>query len=925
MAFPQTPLPAIVSIAPGADASAGPDTWEGLWTNITADVRVDDGVVITGGRSDEANQVDATDCKLRLDNRSGNYSPRNALGLYYGKLKKNCPIKVEVQRAQDTFARTVAAGWGTSDIGLTWTQADASPNFPLSVSAATGGVMGLAAANSVNTNLVGLGGSWNTDVLMEFSVPVVPAGAAWITGVQMRRLTASTYMAVSVAIQAGGQVDVTIDRFYAAASRFIVASQTAALATYTAGRKIWVRARAYGQIFYARVWYDGSPEPTTWTTTFTETSAGLQYDSEDGTNLLNSNVGLYSWRVSGNTNTTQANFWAYSSTAPVFIGNVVEWPVRWDESANDCTVPVTASGIIRRLSQGQAPLGSPLYKTYTGESTDYAYWPLEDDSGALTAFGRGTGVKPATVYQASFGYSGLKLGGATSTMTVTQNTTITGILPRTVVSAASGWTMIFYILMEALPPSGQDATVMQIRASGTKVLYSIIVMNGGILGYQSVDANGVGGAVGVLGAGSFAAAAWYEVRLEAYQPANLAVRMTTINLTTGVVTQGTFADGAGSLGIPNSWSIYGSSTSFPAGSVGHVSFFNYGAVFTTTQTLAAARGYAGETASARVKRLCTEQRVPVQVLSDSTTLMGAQSTGTFLSLLRECETADLGVLYETNYTPGLGYRPRTARYSTAVRYALTFAAGYIAEPPEPTDDDRSLRNDWTVSRVGGSSAQVTDPVSIAQQGRYDDSVDINVSTDDVLLSHAGLRVFLGTLDGLRWPKIEWNMARTPALISPWLSSLVGTRFTITGTPGQLPGETIDVLIEGWTQTLSSYVWDVELNCSPAPAWSRFLSVASAGGPASDDARIDSGSSYLATAINSSVTSMSVARVAPDSYWDTTAVPFDVLMGGERMTVTAISGVGNPQTFTVTRAVNAITKAHLVNETVSLWTPAYVAL
>lgn len=928
MAFPQTPLPLIVSIAPGADATATPDVWEaaGLWVNISNDVRVADGISITAGRSDEANQVDTTQCSMRLDNRAGNYSPRNPTGVYYGKLKKNTPIKVELQRVTDTFNRTVAAGWGTSDIGLVWAQADGSPTTPLSVSPAGGGVMGLQSANAVTANTPTNGGSWNTDVLMEFSLPVVPAGAAWITSAQLRRNGSVTFMGVSVAIQAGGQVDLTIDRFYQAGARFILSTQTSALATYTAARKVWIRARCLGVVTYAKCWYDGSAEPSGWTLTFTETNPDLMFDSEGSIGVLGANVGVHVWRVSGNTNTVQMNLWAFSSTAPVFMGQVIEWPVRWDKSANDSNVPLTASGVLRRLAQGQAPEGSPLFKTLSAEATNYGYWPLEDASGATTAFGRGANIKPATVYSASFGYSGKGLGGASSTMTITQDTTIAGVLPPVTLTPASGWTVVFYVLMEALPPSGQDATIMQIRTSGRQALFSIIALNSGALVYQTTDSDGVLGGYASLGVGSFAAATWYEIRMEVFQPANLAVRFTSINTTSGLVNQATFPAGTGNLGAPKSWAIYGSSTSFPAGSVGHVTFFKAGAVFTTTETLAAARGYAGETASARVIRLCKAAGIPLTTLGTSTTLMGAQTSDTLLDLLRQCETADLGVLYETNYAPGLGFRPRPARYSTASRLALNFASGHIAEAPEPTDDDQPLRNDWTVSRTGGSAAQVTDETSIAQQGRYDDSVEINVSTDDVLINHAGLRVFRGTLDALRWPKINLDLAKNPSLASAWLSFLVGSRFTVSNPPVQLPGQSLDVLVEGWTQTLSTYTWDIEINASPASAWSQFKSAADPASPASTDLRIDSASSFVTTGVSSSATSLSVSRAATDTaYWDTAAVPFDINVAGERMTVTAITGVGNPQTFTVTRAVNGVTKAQVTGAVVSLWLPGYVAL
>jgi hypothetical protein len=60
-------------------------------------------------------------------------------------------------------------------------------------------------------------------------------------------------------------------------------------------------------------------------------------------------------------------------------------------------------------------------------------------------------------------------------------------------------------------------------------------------------------------------------------------------------------------------------------------------------------------------------------------------------------------------------------------------------------------------------------------------------------------------------------------------------------------------------------------------------------------------------------------------WTTTGTPFDINLDGERCTVTAVSGASSPQTFTVTRSVNGVSKAHAVGATVALWTPVYYGI
>jgi hypothetical protein len=49
-------------------------------------------------------------------------------------------------------------------------------------------------------------------------------------------------------------------------------------------------------------------------------------------------------------------------------------------------------------------------------------------------------------------------------------------------------------------------------------------------------------------------------------------------------------------------------------------------------------------------------------------------------------------------------------------------------------------------------------------------------------------------------------------------------------------------------------------------------------------------------------------------------PFDIRVGGEVMTVTSVSGGTSPQTFTVTRSINGVTKAHTVGTDVRLDIP-----
>jgi len=72
------------------------------------------------------------------------------------------------------------------------------------------------------------------------------------------------------------------------------------------------------------------------------------------------------------------------------------------------------------------------------------------------------------------------------------------------------------------------------------------------------------------------------------------------------------------------------------------------------------------------------------------------------------------------------------------------------------------------------------------------------------------------------------------------------------------------------------------------------------------------------------TSLLVASTGTLWSTDSADYPVDVMVGGERMTVTGVSGASSPQTFTVIRSVNGVVKSHAAGTAVSLVDPAFTA-
>jgi len=132
--------------------------------------------------------------------------------------------------------------------------------------------------------------------------------------------------------------------------------------------------------------------------------------------------------------------------------------------------------------------------------------------------------------------------------------------------------------------------------------------------------------------------------------------------------------------------------------------------------------------------------------------------------------------------------------------------------------------------------------------------------------------------------------------------------------------TTEQLLEGYDETLSLFNWEVGFNGSPALPWEVGVRNDATRG------KRDTAGSQLASGITTTATSLSVATTLGPLWSDVDADDgFDINIGGERMTVTDISGTTSPQTFTVVRSINGVVKAHSTAAAVSLWRATVRAL
>ncbi|MFI9079113.1 hypothetical protein ACIGW8_22030 [Streptomyces sioyaensis] len=594
-----------------------------------------------------------------------------------------------------------------------------------------------------------------------------------------------------------------------------------------------------------------------------------------------------------------------------FSGEISSWPTRWEST--DVYTQVEAAGILRRYGQGSAPLNSTLRRRVPTSPGIVAYWPMEDGASATQAMSPLPGVQPLRA-------SGLQwatddtLPGSAPLPVLAATASISGAVP---LATPGQWQVEMVYNLDTMPSS--LTTMLDVSATGTARRYLVRLQTNSVQ-VQALDVDGA--QLGLINStGPAFTGSWSRLQLivnTSGSNTTMAIVWITIG-GDGLAANATFAGSPGA--------VSGVSSPFGPGlagmRLGHLGVFS---VTNSTTYYQADDAFTGEPARERIERLAGEEGLPIAMLGPGDEQIGAQRLLPLLDLMRESEDVDRGILFESRDRLGLAYRDRTSLYNQAPALALNYHADIVG-PLEPVDDDQHVRNDVTVTRLSGSSARSTlDTGALSTQsppygvGRYDDSSTLNLYSDDQPAQHASWGLHMGTWDETRYPVVRVNLARSPGLIDTATQVDVGDRITITNPPSFLPPDTMDLIAQGYAETLSQFEWTLEFNCTPAGPWNvSYLDDATYG-------RADTAGSSLAAAVTSTATSLSVAT-SSGPVWTQAAgdLPFDIRVGGEVMRVIAVSGSTSPQAVTVTRSINGVAKAQAFGADVRLATQPVIAL
>jgi hypothetical protein len=575
-------------------------------------------------------------------------------------------------------------------------------------------------------------------------------------------------------------------------------------------------------------------------------------------------------------------------------------------------IDIEAQGQLRQIGLWTTPLRSPIYRDISGIATLLGYWPLEDSEKATQLSNAAPNGQPGQAAGVTFrGADGADGSDKVVLVKLADASSMTGKFAAA--SSTAGWQTCFSLKIPTVA-SGTDRAMFtwaasngytwQILANSANYTVTVTDRSGTLLATNSTT-YGVGAEPGQ----------WIRFACKA------SVSAGTVTVSYSWYPQGgglLYSSGmsfAGTVGALVRWSIVANANT-DNGAYGHV----VGVTGTADNFLGgyhfvSFNGYVGERAEDRFKRLCSEEGIFATYVGAiaSTWIMGRQPPATFLELLKEVAATEDALIFDSRLAIGLTMRTRRDRYNQTSKLDLTFGVN-VAVPLQEEIDDLDIHNVVTVSQRDGSDVTVADTTGPqgtqnppSGVGEYKQTIDVNVGDEGDLGLLAGWWLKKGTIPGARYKQITVDLdAPTGAALTTAVNSVdIGDRITLSGrTPDKL-----GLLVIGIDEEIETMRRRVTFTTVPDDVWNPAVY----GGATAKRYGI---TNCTTNASMTTTVGSLVAVVAADQFG--TNLPYDLLVTGERMTVTAVGAVvGGTQTLTVTRSVNGVVKAHAAGEPVQL--------
>ncbi|MDN3021532.1 carbohydrate binding domain-containing protein [Streptomyces sp. S.PB5] len=915
---------------------------DGVWTAVP--MRETTKITISRGISSEAVKARPASMSVRLNDPDGDFSPRNPEGDWYDRAGRNSQFRFRVGDVPaapaavftDTFARTVANGWGTATSGATWAIYDPLGTSPLASEYSVAPSSGKITTSTLNTSrYIATAGLDLGDYEAVFTVatgtlPVDENAEEGITLSAVLRADTSGarfYLADVNLLPNTGLPGNAGLRVSVGCTRSDTPTEFAALCprrqipglVYAVGTPLRVRVRCEGPEIRMRVWNDGGLEPDHWhlqayDTTYTSGEFGFR--AQVRADVTPTPV------VMSFADLTVRPLTAAADTIRM-IGETAGVTPYQDESGNDAYVDLDVAGVLRRYDGTQKPVKSAM-RRHIAIYAPQAYWTFEEGAQGDTyvaEYGAQSTAGPLRVTGLDFARDTTLVGSSALPTVKAGGTLRSSVIP----GMNTGYWAIYLMVKFTANDFPTDAAKHQILklTTGTATLTLAAQLSGGshFLTLDGVDADGASfGTTAAISHEQLQAAGrlgflerWQQVKVYAAQsgattsftlalldPDDLGLtstisgvavtadRVRTIRTTFGAGVQGM---GIGHLSVWGANFVDAYTTDFNAGDIS----FELGAP--------------GLSARNWLSLLTCDQQAALDVYGPGSTLLGPYREASFIALAEDAAKTDLGLLVEHRDQVGLKYIAREALYNKPVELVLDYRSGQIFGPFQPKDDDKDLNNKITARRRGGSeaTAELTDGKLSTQPppngiGENETTAETIVYTDDQLAGQANWRLHLATWDEMRVASLTLKMAnpRMHALLDAVLALKEGSRLQVINTPKRYGPNGFDLLIRGSKEVHAEGVFDITFNCTPYRPYLVGTVLDSNGLPAAGEsaqaAYVDTDGSTLAAAATATATTLDVLTSTRPWTSDPFDSPWDLAIGGEEVRVTAGGRLLNANPF-----------------------------
>lgn len=623
-----------------------------------------------------------------------------------------------------------------------------------------------------------------------------------------------------------------------------------------------------------------------------------------------------------------------STPARVSVGGIVLSQVEADTFDPDRTeehVPGTGQGLASCNFQGQGLLSrlglwtdtisDPMQRRVLSYSSLLGFWTLQGGNSDTTRLTESSGkATPGTITGSVTMAGDDGPAGGDKCILFGTGAAISG---KFAFSTAPGWQAVFHAKLPAVPGSATYGTLLRLRLStGDTMVWQVNDTTYRILVSAS---DGTTRHSGVVGRGSVDVTQWMRMRFKL----TISAGTVTIEYSWYQQDAAVIVGGSGTYAA----SAVGSLLTWDANQMGYSNGAAYCQVFAVTDTtlsldgglpeIQSFNGYLNERSGARWLRLMGEQGLTAYIDGSAvdTIAMGRQKPGVFVDLIEECLRTDGGVVYDEPNDIALTMRTRVALYGQAVQAALLRTD--CKAPLKRLADKSGLFNYVTVHNFNDTSSVKFDTTSAlstspppAGMGVVKKTIEVNMANSDQLLDdRAAWELNKGTTDLPRYRTIILNLTAAAAPLLTAASVLrPGDLLTLTGAEYDV----VRLFLVKVVHKVDAAERTATLTCRQADNW--YIG-------AYDDAAAMYDVAQQTTTASATTTATTIATVTPVAgtvdTWSTTAVPYDIMITGERMTVTAASApASGAQNLTVTRSVNGVVKAHAAGEKISLAAPIH---